>query len=59
IGLAIVLRAVGRHGGKVWFESGEGQGTTFFVSLPTPREQPASLALVCEGLLASEGKFGN
>ncbi|HWC88938.1 MAG TPA: response regulator [Pirellulales bacterium] len=45
IGLAIVLRAVGRHGGKVWFESREGQGTTFFVSLPAPREEPSSLPL--------------
>jgi two-component system NtrC family sensor kinase len=41
IGLAIVLRVVARHGGKVWFESVAGQGTTFFVSLPAPAEQPA------------------
>jgi signal transduction histidine kinase/CHASE3 domain sensor protein len=33
IGLAIVHRVVERHGGRIWFESVEGEGTTFFVSL--------------------------
>lgn len=35
IGLTIVQRIVERHRGKVWFESKVGQGSTFFVALPT------------------------
>ena len=34
VGLTIVRRAVERHGGKVWCESVEGVGSTFFVELP-------------------------
>ncbi len=34
MGLASVRRLVDRHGGKIWFESVAGEGTTFFVSLP-------------------------
>ncbi len=38
IGLAIVDRIVRRHGGSVWSDSAEGQGTTFHVRLPAPRD---------------------
>lgn len=34
IGLSLVKAVVEGHGGKVWFESVEDQGTTFFVELP-------------------------
>ena len=34
IGLTICKNIVEKHNGKIWFESAEGQGTTFFISLP-------------------------
>ena len=36
LGLGIVTRVVGRHGGRVWVESDEGRGATFHVVLPAP-----------------------
>jgi signal transduction histidine kinase len=34
IGLTICKNIVEKHSGKIWFESQEGQGTTFFIELP-------------------------
>ena len=35
MGLAIIQRIVERHSGEIWLESAPGEGTTFFVTLPT------------------------
>lgn len=34
LGMIIIKRMVELHDGKVWFESKEGKGTTFFVEIP-------------------------
>ena len=41
LGLAICRQLVGAMGGRVWVESGPGQGSTFRVTLPTVEVGPA------------------
>jgi PAS domain S-box-containing protein len=38
LGLTIVKRYLDLMGGKIWFESKEGEGTTFFVEIPNVEE---------------------
>jgi len=38
LGLALVKKTIEAHGGEVWAESKEGQGSTFFFTLPTLRD---------------------
>jgi two-component system phosphate regulon sensor histidine kinase PhoR len=39
LGLSIARHLVEAHGGKIWAESREGQGSTFYFTVPVSREQ--------------------
>ena len=38
LGLSVARSMIEMHGGRIWVESVEGQGSTFFVNLPLPNE---------------------
>jgi signal transduction histidine kinase len=42
LGLALVKKAIEAHRGRVWAESQEGQGSTFFFTLPILRDEERS-----------------
>ncbi|MBC7921458.1 MAG: HAMP domain-containing histidine kinase [Ferruginibacter sp.] len=49
IGLALAKRGVEHAGGRIWFETEEGVGTSFFVELPLARHWPTRQESAVEG----------
>jgi signal transduction histidine kinase/GAF domain-containing protein len=49
LGLYLSRELVERHGGRIWFESVEGEGSTFYVTLPLATERVAEAPQMVAG----------
>lgn len=45
---------VKKHGGKIWFETGEGKGTTFFIRLPLDNVVPKPVTKMNDEIASAE-----
>ncbi len=57
LGLYISRGLVEQHGGRIWFESCEGKGTTFFVTLPLTTTQAADMTRCIPALSVASGRI--
>jgi len=58
LGLSMCQRMVRAHGGRIWVESIEGEGTTFHVELPIERPEDLEGLAGLDGTGAVEGEKG-
>jgi signal transduction histidine kinase/GAF domain-containing protein len=58
LGLYLSRELVERHGGRIWFESAEGMGSTFFVALPLelPAEEDRATSTMPQATAAEEAR---
>lgn len=56
LGLFIAKRILDLHGGRLWFESVVGRGSTFSLAVPVPREPPGGPARERSGGRSPPGK---
>ena len=56
LGLFIARQLVELHGGRLWFESVVGRGSTFSLAVPVPREEPGGAVQERSGRRAPGGR---